>query len=374
MFKIETLEQLVQRARRAFRTHLPGSDAWLWPNNINPTAKVIGGMTNQVMEFADYIQRQKFAITADAENLVLHGEEYGIVQKPAAPASGQVTVTAAAAVTVAVGAVFARTDGVQYFAVNGAASGGAGDLTFAVIAATDGQATNAVAGTPLTIVSGVTGDDDATAAVASSDIVNGADIEDTESFRARILFRKRNVPMGGAAADYVAWAGEVAGVSFLNGQPSVFVERLWNGPGSVRVFPLMFDLYATGIPLIADVVRVHDFIETVRPAGAVVTVQAPVAVPVDIMISGLQPDNAAVRDSVTAELRAAFQRLARVAGSDQNISGMPYLAYPTSFSCSWIWQAVANASGEQRHSIAAPAADIALTAGQMATLGTVTFT
>jgi uncharacterized phage protein gp47/JayE len=52
---------------------------------------------------------------------------------------------------------------------------------------------------------------------------------------------------------------------------------------------------------------------------------------------------------------------------------MPYLASPFSFSRSWIWQAVANASGEQRHKITAPADDVALAPGDMAVLGTVTF-
>jgi hypothetical protein len=52
---------------------------------------------------------------------------------------------------------------------------------------------------------------------------------------------------------------------------------------------------------------------------------------------------------------------------------MPYLASPFSFSRSWIWQAVANASGEERHTIIGPAADVALTVAQFPTLGNVTF-
>lgn len=373
MFAIPTLKDLVQRSRTSFRVNLPGSDAWIWPNNINPTAKVIGGLTHMVFGFADYIQRQKFAITADLENLILHGEEVGITQKPSAPARGFIDITVPSAASVDTDAVFNRADGVQYIALAGGAIATAGTLSVEVVAAAEGKNTNAEVGTPIEIVSGFTGDDSSTAVVGSNGITLGTDVEDVESFRARILFRKRNPPHGGAPADYVMWAGQVAGVSFDLDRPTVFVERLWSGPGTVRVFPLMFDLYDDGIPQAADVQRVSDFLASVAPAGASVTVQAPVAVPTSVTIQGLTPDRTDVREAVLTELRGTFRRLSRVAGIDAEIGGLPYLAYPTSFSRSWIWQAVANATGEERHAILAPSADIALFPGQMATLGDVSF-
>lgn len=373
MFAIPSFKDLVERARQSFRVNMPGSDASIWPNNINPTAKVLAGMQHEVFGFADYIQRQKFALTADSENLDLHGEELGLARRPTSPARFFVDIVVGAAVAIVVGAVFRRSDGIEYLATAGGSTTGAGTVTVEVVAASDGAATTPIAGASLEIVSGLTGDDDALAAVADGVIVPGTDVEDDETFRARILFRKRNPPHGGAAADYVAWAGEVSGVSFAVDQPTVFIERLWAGAGSVRVFPLMFDLYADGIPLTADIERVADHVDALRPAGARVSVQAPQAVPINITIAGLTPNRSDVREAVLAELRNTFRRLSRVAGIDREISNMPYLAYPTSFSRSWIWQAVANASGEQRHVITAPTGDQSLTAGQMATLGSVTF-
>lgn len=375
MFAIPSLKDLVERARISFRTNMPGSDAWIWPNNINPTAKVLAGMEHEVFGFADYIQRQKFALTADSENLDLHGEELGLARRPTSPARFFVDITAAAAITVQVSAQFTRADGQIYLATAGGSSTGAGVTTVEVIAASDGASTTPTAGTPLVITSGVVGDDTATAVVSSTagSISPGTDIEDDETFRARILFRKRNPPHGGSAADYVLWASEVPGVSFYQDRPTVFVERLWAGPGTVRVFPLMFDLYDDGIPLSADIERVQAYIETVRPAGALVSVAAPIAHPVDITISGMVPNTADEQNIIRAEVRDAFRRLSRVAGSDSPIGNMPYLAYPTSFSRSWIWQAVANATGEVRHSITAPAADIALSSAEMATPGNITF-
>lgn len=370
MYVLPTLGELAHRTRLAFRAHLKGSDASLWPNNIYVAAKVLAGKAFEIFGFAAYIAKQMFAHTApDIESLRMHGEEFGIPQKPAQPATGKVTFTSSGALTVNASAVLERGDGVQYLVVDGGGLPGAGALQVSVVAVRDGVAGNAVGGTALTIVSGVTGD--TTAEVASGGLALGAEIEDIESYRARILFRKRNPPHGGAPADYVMWAGEVAGVSFDVDRPTVFVERVWAGPGTVRVFPLMFDLYPDGIPQGVDVARVAAHIASVAPAGAVVAVAAPVAVPLPITITGLSPDNTDVREAVLAELRETFRRLSRVAGNDSEV--MPYLAYPTSFSRSWIWQAVANATGEQRHEITSPVADIALAAGEMATLGTVTF-
>jgi uncharacterized phage protein gp47/JayE len=373
MFAIPSLRESVERVRQSFRVNLPGSDGWIWPNNINPTGKVFAGLIHEVFGFADYIQRQKFALTADTENLDLHGEEFGVARNPAFPAGGFVDIDVAAAVTLDAGAVFRRSDGVEYLAIANGSTDAPGTLTIEVVAALDGKTTVCDAGTPLEIVSGLTGDNNALASVASGGIVGGVDVEDDESFRQRILFRKRNPPHGGSAADYVLWAGQVSGVSFMLGRPTVFVERLYAGPGTVRVFPLMFGLYADGIPSDTDIARVKEHIETVRPAGAVVVVAKPIAVPIDIVISGLSPDRSDVREAVLTELRDTFVRRSRVAGIDQDNGNMPYLAYPTSFSRSWLWQAVANASGEDRHIITSPAADQALTAGQMATMGNVTF-
>lgn len=368
MFSLPTLQELAESARQSFRAYLKGSDAWIWPNNIYASAKVIAGKTFEVFGFAAYIQKQMFAHTApDLESLMLHGEEFGIPLKPAAPATGTVTFTGDVAFEVLTGAVLERTDGVQFIVSAGGVTAVPGTLDLPVIAATDGVNTNTEAGTPLQIISGVEVET-VTAAVGSGGTTLGVDVEGIEEYRERILFRKRNPPHGGSAADYVIWAGQVSGVT------RVYVERLWAGQGTVRIFPLMDDAYSDGIPSIADVERVSDHLSTLQPAGAQVAVAAPTPVVVNIEINSLLPNTTAVQEAVLAELRDMFKRQSRVAGIDQAHSGLPFLAYATSFSRSWIWQAVANATGEQSHVIVTPAADVTLAAGQMATLGSVTFT
>lgn len=370
MFAISSLQDLLARARQSFRTYLPGSDAWTWPNNIYPSAKVVGGMVFEVCGFAAYIARMIFVSTApDIESLRLHGGDYGLPQLPAAPAGGNVTLTCDDAITVIDGAALQRADGFTYLVTAGGVLTGAGTLTMPVTAEADGAAGNAEDGTPLSIISGVSGPGSAnpTASVGPGDIAEGADVEDIESYRARLLFRKRNPPHGGAAADYVMWAQQVSGVS------RVFVERLWNGGGTVRVFVFMDGLFPNGIPSPAAVQRVADYIETMMPAGAILTLAAPVAHPIDVAIDNLVPDTTATREAILQELREAILRLGRVAGSDTAHGGMPFLASPAQFPLAWIYQAVANATGVTSFDLSAPAADTALAVGETATLGTVTF-
>jgi uncharacterized phage protein gp47/JayE len=369
MFAIPTLGALVTRARNAFRANLPGSDAWLWPNNINPVAKVVGGMTSELFGFADAIQQAKFALTAVGPDLDRHGQELAppVIRFGPRPSTGTVVLAVGDAFNVAFGAVFQRSDGVQFAATAPASIAGAGTLDVPVQSVGTGSATVTIAGTALSIVSGCTdvnGDANAAAAVGSGGLSGGADTEldgakynpPPGTYRSRIL------------SDYVIWC-QAANPNVTR----VFVERLWAGFGTVRVFPLMDNLYANGIPQPADIAQVAAFVSSVQPSGAVVSVVAASAVPVDVTVSGLTPSNAATQSAVQAELAAAFVRLGAVAGIDSFNPAMPYLAVPFSFAQQWLQQAVDNATGVTRGLVTAPNADVALSPGQMATLGPISF-
>lgn len=367
MYSIPSLADLLQRARLAFRTYLPGSDAWSWPNNVYASAKVIAGMAFEVFGFASYISRMIFASTApDIETLRLHGNEFGIPQLPSAPASGNVTVVSTGALTVASSATLQRGDGIVYLVTVGGVLNGAGTMQLPVSAQSDGALSNAEEGTPLTALSGVTGPGNFTISVGGGDIAQGADVEGIESYRQRILFRKRNPPQGGSPADYVIWAKQVSGVS------RVFVERLWAGSGTVRVFFFMDGLYPNGIPDATAVERVQDYIESVAPSTAAIKVAAPIPHAINVTISNLVPNTVDTQEAILNELRAAFLRLGRVAGQNEPRSGMPYLATPAGFPLAWIYQAVSNASGVISFDLPSNA-DATLLVGETAVLGNVTF-
>ena len=94
-------------------------------------------------------------------------------------------------------------------------------------------------------------------------LVPGADTETDDNLRQRYLQRVRQPATSGNAAQYRQWALEVSGV----GDAKVF--PLWAGSGSVKLVIVDAGKQpATSILVDA----VSDYIETVRPIGAAVTV------------------------------------------------------------------------------------------------------
>lgn len=368
MFYIPTVQDLYSRIYNSFAAYA-SLDASLPLNNIQPTAKVFAGHSSEIFGRMDYIGQQAFVLLADELYLPFHAQQYGIPRKPAIPAVGNVAVVSEDDIAIPPETLFTRSDGAQYAATSLVSLASAGTAYVPVVALTTGAAANAVAGTPLTMDDSATGDgvDTATASVSADGIFNGADVEDLEDWRERILFRLRYPPHGGAPADYVMWGSAIPGVT------RVFVWRRPTGPGTVRVFPVFDDYFAAQGGVASDpyITAVDSAIQEQAPATALVDVRAPAALTINVTATGLAPYTNPVKEAVMAELRDTFRRVGRVAGSDLVIQGMPFLASPQVFSRSWIWQAIANASGEQRHVLTQPPSDVTIPAGSIPVLGNV---
>jgi len=112
------------------------------------------------------------------------------------------------------------------------------------------------------------------------------------------------------------------------------------------------------------VAEMQALIETLAPSDANVIVAAPATQAINVDISGLIPDTAAVRDAVVAELKAMFMRRAEPASITENFV----------FARSWIDEAVAMAPKWERSSIVVPTANVVIsTPGVLPVLGTVRF-
>lgn len=357
-FQIPTLPELATRAAAAFRLNLKGSDAALWPNNVAVSAKVMAGAVWESFSFLDYIKRQAWVHSADSTHLDRHGRDFGMPRLPATFAEGSVTFTGTASVVVPSGITVQRADGVRFTTTTGGTVSGLGTVTVAVRCDTVGATGNTAAAAGVNLIAPIAGIETA-AVVASGGIGGGSDVEGDESYRSRLLFRKRNPPHGGAAHDYIAWAREINGVT------RVFVDPVssTNGRTSVGIWFLMDDLYTNGIPQSADVSRVAAYIDTVRPAGAIVQVAAPAPITVPITIDNLNPDTVAIRDAIAAELADLFRREALV-----STRSAPFTLYR-----SQIIEAIARATGERSHDLTAPATNVTYTEGQIPVLGAVTF-
>lgn len=109
-------------------------------------------------------------------------------------------------------------------------------------------------------------------ATVSGQLVAGADEEDVEVYRARIIARFQAKPQGGAYADYRAWSEVVPGV--LNvypyagapGEVNVYVEATVASSGSADGIPTDAQLLAVGAAIELDV----DGVASLRPVNAAV--------------------------------------------------------------------------------------------------------
>jgi len=362
-----TLADLVTRQQRALAANLPGADATLARANLEPVSKVLaGGLYELHLAQAEAIA-QRFVLTCRASFLDRHGAEMKppVPRKPAASARGLVDIVALGPITLATGAVLARADGQSFTVDAGIVLDAAGSSVVAVTAQTPGVAGNAAPFAVLNAASGLTGT--ASFTVAAGGLGGGADPEQDAPYRARLLFAKAFPEHAGAPADWLRYTLAVPGVT------RAFLDPLALGRGTVVVYPFFDEARANGTPLESDRLAVEQALAIAGPGAGLGVVRIATPVTVDVEVTGLSPATPEVRNAVVAELAFTFARQSRVAGLSDPHPSMPYLASAESFSQSWIWQAVANASGEQRHSIVTPAADIALTEGQTAVLGTVTF-
>jgi uncharacterized phage protein gp47/JayE len=240
-----------------------------------------------------------------------------------------------------------RNDDARFLLAADVTIAGGGSGTGNVVARVAGAAGNAQSGVALQLVAPVAGVQPS-AVVAAGGLGAGADAESDAGLRARVLQRIQTPPAGGAKADYVTWALAVAGVE------KVWVYPSWLGAGTVGVAFVTTGGAIPGAPLIAAVQAALDLR---RPVTAVVTAFAPATQAVALTID-LAVDSAAIREAVLAELADFFVREAEPGGTIR---------------VSRISAAISGALGEVAHLLVAPAADIVLPAGTIATLGAVTW-
>lgn len=376
IFNLPGLAAVTASARAAMAAALPGTNSYLWPNNTYPTVKAVGGMQWSAYQRLDFVGQQTFVLFAEGKYLDFHGAELNLPRKQATAATGNIIITATAALSVASGATFTRGDGVVFAATSAETLSGAGTVSVPVVGPA-GAASNTEANTPMDISSGVTGSGaaGATAAVDTNGLSSGTDVEpdglprtlDTSTYRGRILFRKANPAQGGSPSDYVTWALEVSGVT------RVFVERRWNGAGTVRVFPIFDDVFSSagGVPDAGHVATVNAALQPLAPAGCALTVAAPTPYAINVTVTNLNPNTAAAQTAVEAEIADTIRRLGAVSGSDTAFPSMPYLASPATFYGLWIEQAVANAAGVISADVSF--ADVLLPEANLTVPGTVTF-
>lgn len=347
-FNRPSLADLIERAANDIEARLPGTDARLRRSNLNVLARVHAAGVHGLYGYQQFLSQQLLPDLAEAEFLDRIASLWlNQPRKAAVPATGSLTLSGSNGVTVPSGTVLSRADGAEY-TTNADATISGGAATAAITAVAAGAAGNIdTSGATLTIVTPIYGvQHTATGGIISG----GADAESDSALRARVLARIKEPPHGGSSADYETWALEVAGVT----RAWVYPSEL--GPGTVTV-RFVRDDDASLIPDAGEVAAVQAYIDARRPVTAQVTVVAPIAAPLDFTIF-VTPNTAAVKAAVEAELRDLLRREATPGGT---------------ILVSHIREAISIAAGETNHTMSVPAADVTHTAGQIATMGTITW-
>lgn len=354
-FELPSIKDLSERARNAFRSEIPGSDAHLWPSTLFVIAKVFAGLVFEIFSKLAWIDKQRFAHTATGENLDKHGFDIGLGRRAASFAYGDLEVYGTPGATLPAQTVFTRSDGLAYTSIEAETLSEAGYAIVKVICSTTG-----ITGNTAPYATFASSNSDVLQAnVNEYGIGQGSEVESDERYRERILFRKRQPPEGGALHDYQAWGLSVPGFT------RIFVAPLACGPGTVDVYGLMEDAYPEnyGIPQPIDIQALQAFLDSVRPATASVVARAPIPFPVDVVVKGISPDTFEVREAAAQEIVANIRRKAKIA--------TPQDTYAVRRS--WLWQAVSSATGEGHHTIQSPSTDLEVPIGHLPVVRTVTF-
>lgn len=352
-FTRPTLAALLARVQTDIEGEIAGVTARLRRRFEFGLARAIAGVAHHLHGHLAWVAEQIIIDQASEKYVLRWADFFGVVRTAAVAATGNLTVVGDGAAVLPAGAEFVRlADGARY-TVDAEHDPVSVSETVAVTAVDAGTSGNMVEGQALQLsspIAGITSE----ATVASGGLGGGTELETVEALTTRTLERIQQPPRGGAPGDHVTWAKEVAGVT-----------RAWEFPrqdvdGSTRVgaVALTFvcdETFANGIPDGAKVTAVQDHLTEMSPAEALVFAPDDVALATTIK---LDPNNADVRTAVGLEI-ADFLKREREPGWTMRLSRLS--------------EAISRATGEVRHEIVSPVADVTLSFGQLHTYQTPTF-
>ncbi|EFH09380.1 baseplate J/gp47 family protein [Pseudoroseomonas cervicalis] len=357
-----TLTALVQQARNDAGEATGGMV--LRASLLGILAKALAGLLHGVYGYLDWIARMAVPVTARDEYLAGWAALVGIAAVPPAAAAGTAEFTGTPGALLPEGTPVTRPLDGQAFRTTALGTVGSDGLVVVPVEAVEpGAAGNGASAQPMVISAAITGVN--AAGIAASAMTGGADEEDQESVRSRMLARFQAPPQGGAERDYLAWALEVPGVTrawVRRGQsPEVVVYVMLDDAQAAHDgFPQGSDGVASaetrGVPATGDQLAVADHVYPLRPVTALVRVVAPVPHVLDLEIGDLQVDSAATRAAIRASLIGMLRR-----------KGVPGGTIYTSD----ITSAISAAAGVERFTLVEPVTSIVMPAGHLPVLGTI---
>lgn len=211
-----------------------------------------------------------FAGTSWGDYLTMRAAEFGVIRKEATAAVVDLTIKGNAGASVIKGSLFATAEDLRFHTLSDVTVGAAGTITVKAQCESMGTAGNVVAGTITKIPYSIPGIAAVSNEAAATD---GYNQETDTELLGRYLLKVRTPATSGNTYHYQQWALSVAGVG------QVKILPLWNGKGTVKVIIVDSNNQTASDILIKEVA---DYIESVRPIGATVTVTSPTPFAVNI--------------------------------------------------------------------------------------------
>jgi uncharacterized phage protein gp47/JayE len=294
----------------------------------------MAGIGALVLRYLDWLARQLMPDQSEKEwldrwgNIYLINSDGTMGRKGATTASGTVTFTGVAGVTVPAGTELVSPDGQAFYDTLEFITLGTQPVEVAVRATTAGAAGNMPAGTALAMTVPESGVDSAVIVV---DLRGGEEVESDDQLRARVLARIRQPPMGGCAYDFEHWAMSIPSVT------RAFCAPREMGMGTVTVRFMCDALRADqgGFPTDEDIAVVRSYLDTVRPVAVRdFFVESPVPEPIDFTLT-LKQDSLALRAQIASSCEAMISEKAMPA---HHVNGE--LVGPTTILASWVAEAI----------------------------------
>lgn len=284
----------------------------------------LAGLAYLHYAYLDWIAQQAVPWTATDEYLESWGALKGVTRKAATAASGSVAFNVTGDGTITAGTGIALAGGLMAVTTSDSTTSGS-VATAPATCSTTGSAGNLAAGNLATLSSPVAGIQ--TVGQVATAFVGGADIEEEQAFRSRVMLAWQGDGENGKKQDYIDWALAVPGVTRAWANPLGF------GAGTVVVYIMLDDAnvgnkgfpngtngacssdtrYATAT---GDQLNVANALYQSQPVDALVIVCSPVAQPVDFIISDLGAGNTIANQTLmTAALTDMFLRLSKPGGT-----------------------------------------------------------
>lgn len=375
-FNRPTLSELRQRNLSYIQSELKTGGNLLRFSNIGVISDADAGMAHLHYGYLDYIALQSTPYNATDEYLAAWAALKDVFRKPANPATCPIVeFSGTTGRVIAAGSLLNRADGYQYRLDHGVTIGVGGTATVSITAVLPsvlddssggGVAGNADAGTSLTLDVAIDGVMSVATAIVK--ISGGADIESEDAFRSRMLLAYQNTPQGGNDTDYRGWALAVPGVT------RCWVKRRLQGVGTVGIYIMCDSNDSGGFPIGTDGIsqfeewgavkatgdqgRVADHIYPLQPIIATIYVCAPVAAPVNFVISGISTADSETTTAINTAIDEVFFTESEPGGK---------------ILLSSLLLAIGDVTGTSGFILDSPTTNIQLETGQLPIRGTVTY-